>query len=85
METLDYIDKVGLLGEFEPSTQIFKLIHSTAIGEINSPDWKQELYFRAYGGPGTIDPGNDPNEREFGSRAKQNIILGTTGADQRNR
>ena len=87
--TTDYAvpqnNKIFIFGEFEPSTQIFKLIHSTAIGEINSPDWKQELYFRAYGGPGTIDPGNDPNEREFGSRANQNIILGTTGADQRNR
>lgn len=78
-------NRIFIFGEFEPSTRIFKLIHSTAIGEINSPDWKQELYFRAYGGPGTIDPGNDPNEREFGSRANQNIIIGTTGSDYRNR
>lgn len=78
-------NRLFIFGEFEPSTRIFKLIHSTAIGEINSPDWKQELYFRAYGGPGTIDPGNDPNEREFGSRANQNIIIGTTGSDWRNR
>ncbi len=83
--TVPQNNRIFIFGEFEPSTRIFKLIHSTAIGEINSPDWKQELYFRAYGGPGTIDPNNDPNEREFGSRANQNIILGTTGADTRNR
>lgn len=83
--TVPQNNRIFIFGEFEPSTQIYKLIHSTAIGEINSPDWKQELYFRAYGGPGTIDPNNDPNQREFGSRANQNIILGTTGADTRNR
>lgn len=83
--TVPQNNRIFVFGEFEPSTRIFKLIHSTAIGEISSPDWKQELYFRAYGGPGTIDPGNDPNEREFGSRANQNIIMGTTGADRRNR
>lgn len=83
--TVPQNNRIFIFGEFEPSTRIYKLIHSTAIGEINSPDWKQELYFRAYGGPGTIDPGNDPNQREFGSRANQNIIMGTTGADSRNR
>ncbi|MGB0978667.1 MAG: GWxTD domain-containing protein, partial [Croceimicrobium sp.] len=83
--TVPQNNRIFIFGEFEPSTRIYKLIHSTAIGEINSPDWKQELYFRAYGGPGTIDPGNDPNQREFGSRANQNIIMGTTGADRRNR
>ncbi len=82
--TVPQNNRLFVFGEFEPSTRIYKLIHSTAIGEISSPDWKQELFFRAYGGPGTIDPGNNPNEREFGSRANQNIIMGT-GADRRNR
>ena len=74
-----------VFGEFEPSTQEFQLIHSTAIGELQSRDWRRDLYFRAYGGPGTIDPDSDPNAREFGSRTNQNIILGTTGADRINR
>lgn len=83
--TIPQNNRLFIFGEFEPSTQIFKLIHSTAIGEINSPNWQQELYFRAYGGPGSIDSDYDPNQREFGTRANQNIILGTTGADTRNR
>lgn len=83
--TVPQNNKIFIFGEFEPSTQIFKLIHSTAIGEINSPNWQQELYYRAFGGPGSIDSDYDPNQREFGTRANQNIILGTTGADTRNR
>jgi len=83
--TVPQNNRIFIFGEFEPSTRIFKLIHSTAIGEINSPDWKQELFFRAYGGPAAGDGAGDPNEREFGSRANQNIIIGTTGADNRNR
>ena len=78
-------NKMFVFGEFEPSTQEFQLIHSTAIGELQSRDWRRDLYFRAYGGPGTIDPDSDPNAREFGSRTNQNIILGTTGADRINR
>lgn len=78
-------NKIFIFGEFEPSTQEFQLIHSTALGELQSRDWRRDLYFRAYGGPGTIDPDTDPNAREFGSRTNQNIILGTTGADRANR
>jgi GWxTD domain-containing protein len=78
-------NKMFVFGEFEPSTQEFQLIHSTAIGELQSRDWRRDLYFRAYGGPGNIDPDSDPNAREFGSRTNQNIILGTTGADRINR
>jgi GWxTD domain-containing protein len=78
-------NKMFVFGEFEPSTQEFQQIHSTAIGELQSRDWRRELYFRAYGGPGSIDPDSDPNSREFGSRTNQNIILGTTGADRINR
>jgi len=78
-------NKMFVFGEFEPSTQEFQLIHSTAIGELQSRDWRRDLYFRAYGGPGTIDPDSDPNAREFGTRTNQNIILGTTGADRINR
>lgn len=78
-------NKMFVFGEFEPSTQEFQLIHSTALGELQSRDWRRDLYFRAYGGPGNIDPDTDPNAREFGSRTNQNIILGTTGADRINR
>lgn len=74
-----------VFGEFDPSTQEYQLFHSTAYGEIQNRDWRQALYSRAYGGPGTIDPSSDPNEREFGSRANQSLILSTTGADRQDR
>jgi GWxTD domain-containing protein len=80
--TVPQNNRIFVFGEFEPSTREFQLIHSTAIGEMQSRDWRQELYFRAYGGPGTIDPGNNPNQREFGTRTNQNIIFGTSGSDR---
>lgn len=83
--TVPQNNRVFIFGEFEPSTREFQLIHSTAIGELQSRDWRRDLYYRAYGGGGSIDPDSDPNSREFGSRANQNIILGTTGADRINR
>lgn len=71
-----------VFGEFDPSTQEYQLFHSTAYGEIQNRDWRQALFSRAYGGPGTIDPSSNANDREFGSRANQSMILSTTGADR---
>ena len=83
--TVPQNNKIFIFGEFEPSTREFQLIHSTAIGELQSRDWRQDLYYRAYGGAGSIDPDSDAGNREFGNRSNQNIILGTTGADRINR
>ena len=78
-------NRIFIFGEFDPSTGEYQLFHSTAIGELQSRDWRQDLYYRAYGGGGSIDPSSDPGSREFGSRRNQNIILNTTGADRNNR
>ncbi len=83
--TVPQNNKIFIFGEFEPSTREFQLIHSTAIGELQSRDWRRDLYYRAYGGAGSIDPDSDSGEREFGNRSNQNIILGTTGSDRINR
>lgn len=78
-------NRIFIFGEFDPSTHEYQLFHSTALGELQSRDWRRDLYFRAYGGAGSIDPDSDPNAREFGSRANQNIILNSTGSDRLNR
>jgi len=80
-------NRIFIFGEFESSTQEYQLFHSTALGELQSRNWRQDLYYRAYGGPGSIDPAGRPNssDREFGSRANQNIILQSTGAERPNR
>lgn len=75
-------NRMFVFGEFDPSTGEYQLFHSTAIGELKSTDWRQDLYFRAYGGSRTIDPNHNPNDREFGTRSRQNIILNSTGTDR---
>jgi GWxTD domain-containing protein len=75
-------NRIFIFGEFDPSTSEYQLFHSTAIGELQSRNWRQDLFYRAYGGPGSIDPANDQNDRRFGSRAYQNIILNSTGSDR---
>jgi GWxTD domain-containing protein len=80
-------NRIFIFGEFEASTREYQLFHSTALGELQSRDWRQDLYYRAYGGSRGIDPNGLPNsgDREFGSRANQNMILQSTGAERSNR
>lgn len=77
-------NRIFVFAERSTSTSEYQLLHSTAVGEMHSRDWRQQLFQRAYGGNGNIDPSNS-NDREFGNRANQNMLINSTGTDRRYR
>ena len=77
-------NRIFVFAERSTSTSEYQLLHSTAVGEMHSRDWRQQLFQRAYGGNGNIDPSNN-NEREFGNRTNQNMLINSTGTDRRYR
>lgn len=68
-------NKIFIFANFESSTNDYRLIHSTAIGELYNRRWQYDLAQGVYGAGGNIDQNNINSGDDFGSRLNNNIIL----------
>lgn len=77
---LTQTNRIFIFGELEPSTHEYQLVHSTAVNEMHSRDWQQDLLERSYGFGGGADPNDYNRRRSFGSRAYQNMLIQSTNS-----
>ncbi len=74
-------NKVFIFAEFEPSTNDYELIHSTAFGELSNRRWQYDLAQGVFGQGGDINDNSINQGDDFGSRINNNIIF-QSGADR---
>lgn len=73
---LSQVNKFFVFAEFQPSTNDYELLHSTAIGELNNRRWKYQLANGTFGVGGDIDSDNYSSGFDsYGSRINNNMIF----------
>lgn len=72
-------NKIFVFAQFQPSTNDYELIHSTAFGEFNNRRWQYDLAQGIYGAGGGIDDNSINSGDNFGSRLNNNMIFRSGG------
>lgn len=72
---INQVNKFFVFAEFSRSTNEYRLLHSTAIGELNNRRWKYQLARGGYGSGGDIDQNSINSGDDFGSRLNNNLII----------
>jgi len=82
---LPQVNKMFVFADIHRGTDMFELIHSTAVGERSSRRWRQELAFRYRGGQINADETGYSDQDTWGSRLNDNLIFQGTGSDRNRR
>ncbi len=79
---MNQTNKIFVFAEFQPSTNEYELIHSTAIGELNNRRWRIDLSQGANGIVPDLDESGASDLDPFGSRLNNNLIFNSANPDR---